>query len=249
MTDGGPAEGGDDQPLYVHATREDFAASGLHEFLGALASADGFALEDAFRKAAADAEEAGDGLRQRVFGLLAGLMSFHMRMDDPAEVFGPKLVMGDRRSMIPSDVRGEQTAVIADLAPTMTHPFVRARMGDIAFLNDRRNHVAGRAAMEAYCAVADGVRDGTLVAGIPGIELGMHDVVKPIGRAIDLMKLLKKKGVVDETVRAAFGRAWDAALDGAHYFPFVDLAEAGMAVGLVTIDGIGAHSCSRHPPE
>ena len=235
-------EDGEDQPLFVHATRGDFAASGLDEFLRRLESADGYALEDAFRKASTDAEAAGDGPRARVFGLLASLMSFHMRMDDPAEVFGPKLVMGDRRSMIPSDVRGEQTAVIADVAPKIVHRLVRARMGDVAFVNERRHHVAGRAAMEAYCAVADGVRDGTLVAGIPGIELGMHDVVKPIGRAIDLMRLLSKKGAVDETVRAAFGRASDAARDGAHYFPFADLAEAGMPVGLVTTDQVAAQA-------
>ena len=55
--------------------------------------------------------------------------------------------MDGRRSMIPSDVRGEQTIILADVAPTVVHPPVRARMGDTAFLNNRRHHVAGRAAM------------------------------------------------------------------------------------------------------
>ena len=198
-------DGSEAPPLYIPATREDFAVSGVNEFLAERLSADCYALEDAFREASTEAKASGDVARERVFGLLAGLMSCHLRMNDPAEVFGPKLVLGDRRSMIPSDVRGEQTAVIADVTPTVAHPLVRARLGDVAFLNDRRHHAAGRAAMGAYCAAADGIRDGTVIAGIPGIELGMHDVVKPISRAIDLMRLLSKRGFIDNTVREAFG--------------------------------------------
>ena len=63
-----------------------------------------------------------------------------------------------------------------------------------------------------------------------------------IGRAIALMGLLNKKGVVYAMVRDAFGRAWDAARDGAHYFPFAELAEAGMPVGLITIDVVAAEA-------
>ena len=185
-----PTDEAAEQPLSTPTTREDFTASGLNEFLADRLDADGYALEAALREAAVAAETESDAVRERVFALIAGLLSFHMRMNDPAEVFGPKLIMGERRSMIPSDVRGEQTAVIADEAPAIVHPYVRARMGDVAFTNDRRHHEAGRAAMEAYCAVADGILDGTTKPDIPGIELGMHDVVKPITRAIDLMRLL-----------------------------------------------------------
>lgn len=172
-----PTDEAAELPLFTTSTREDFDASGLNESLAERPHADGYALESALREAAAVAEADADGVRERVFALVAGLMSFHMRMNDPAEVFGAKLIMGDRRSMIPSDVRGEQTAVIADVTPTIVHPHVRARMGDVAFTNERRHHEAGRAAMEAYCAVAGGLLDGTTQPGIPGIELGMHDVV------------------------------------------------------------------------
>ena len=226
----------DDRPLYVLATREDFAASGLDAFLAARTSADGYSVENDLRDAAAVAAAAGEGSRERVFDLLAGLMSFHMRLDDPAEVFGAKLVMGDRRSMIPSDIRGEQNDVVADMAPSIAHAHLRARMGDVAFLNARRHHRAGRAAMEAYCEVAMRVLAGTVVPGIPGVALGMHDVVKPIARAIDLMRLLNKRGDIAATVRGAFERAWDQARADAAYVQLVELADIGMGVGLLTPD-------------
>ena len=235
-----PTDKAAEQSLFAPTTREDFAASGLNEFLADRLDADGYALEAALREAAVAAETESDAVRERVFALIAGLMSFHMRMNDPAEVFGAKLIIGERRSMIPSDVRGEQTAVIADETPAIVHPHVRARMGDVAFMNDRRHHEAGRAAMDAYCAVADGLLDGTTKPGIPGIELGMHDVVKPITRAIDLMRLLNKRGVADVAVARMFARAWTVAREGGHFIPFVELSDAGMPAGLLTFDEVSA---------
>lgn len=223
-----------EEPIFRFCSTEDFEASGLDAFLKNQGDADDYALGNALRAEERSAETVGDEVRRRVFGLMAGLMSLHMRVDDPAEVFGPVLVMGTRRSMIPSDVRGPQTDVLAEQAMLLPHPSVRARVGDVAFLNARRHHAAGRAAMDAYCELAVGRLDGAFPSSIPGIELGLHDVVEPIKRALQLAGLLQRRGAVPDNVRAAFWRAWNAAIDDARYVQFVELASAGVATGLVT---------------
>jgi hypothetical protein len=58
-------------------------------------------------------------------------------------------VGGTLCSLVPSDVRGAQTEVLAQVAATIPHPLLRARVGDIAFSNARKHHVAGRAATVA----------------------------------------------------------------------------------------------------
>jgi hypothetical protein len=221
------------EPIFRFCSNEDFAASGLDVFLRESADADDYGLGNALRSEERSARDAGDEVRARVFGLMAGLMSLHLRVDDPAEPFGPMLVLGTRRSMIPSDVRGEQTEVLAEQAVELSHPSVRARLGDVAFLNSRRHHLAGRAAMDAYCELAVGRLDGAFPSSIPGVTLGLHDVVDPIKRALRLAGLLQRRGAVPDTVRAAFGRAWDAALREARYVQFVELAGAGVATGIV----------------
>lgn len=220
------------------ATAKDFGNSSLAAFLESYCGSDSYEFEDALSAAAKVAQERGADSDARVFSLVAALMSCHLRVDDPAESFGPKLVWEGRRSLIPSDIRGEQADVIAAVTPTISHPYVRARLGDIAFTLDRRHHQAGRAAMEAYCAIATGRLDGTLACRIPGLELSVHDVVLPIKRALKLMRLLHKRDKVPGVVRDTFTRAYSDAVAQAKYFPFVELAEAGQVVGLIPIDQV-----------
>lgn len=226
-------EAREDAPLFELATAQDFADSGLDEILAELGSADRYALEAALRAGANAAAASGDLPRKRVLGLVAALLSCHLRTDDPAEPFGPMLMIGSRRSIIPSDVRGEQAIILSEVAPGISHPVVRARLGDVAFLTSRRHHIAGRSAMEAYCAQARLVIDGSMVAGVPGIDLGMHDVVKPIVRAIDLMKLLHRTGERSQVVSDTLLLAWQVARNGGAYVPAVELGYAGLSIGVL----------------
>ena len=49
---------------------------------------------------------------------------------------GPGTSFGDRRSMIPSDIRGEQSDVLEAVLPRFKHPALRARLADIVWTND-----------------------------------------------------------------------------------------------------------------
>jgi hypothetical protein len=148
-------------------TADDFRDSDLISFLESYQGSDGYEFEDALGSKASSAEP--DSPNARVFSLIANLMSCHMQVDDPAEPFGPKLIMEGRRSMIPSDVRGDHTDAIVAILPTIPHPCVRARLGDIAFYNDRAHHGAGRIAIDAYCEVVTRRLAGTLACRIPDL--------------------------------------------------------------------------------
>ena len=59
--------------------------------------------------------------------------------------------MDGRRGMIPADLRGDQSAVIGELVPTLQNPGLRARMADIVWINDRKRAAMAHHAIDAYC--------------------------------------------------------------------------------------------------
>jgi hypothetical protein len=223
----------DSTPIALPTT-DDFTNSGINGFLESYSGADSYEFEDALRSHAASAGP--DSADARVFAFIANIMSCHLRVEDPAEPFGPKLIMDGQRTMIPADIAGAYTDVIAAVVSTISHPSVRARLGDVAFYNDRRHHEAGRTAMEAYCEVVTRRLAGTLACRIPNLELSVHDIVVPMRRAIRLMRLLHKREQVPTVVQEAFEAAYAKAVAEGKYFPFVELAGIGEAVGIIPVD-------------
>src|SRR3954468_21902884 len=74
----------------VLASAADLAAIDLEAALGEIDRADDHALEQALGHAAEAAAQAGHEAAARAYGLLAILCTFHLRVEDPAEVYGPR---------------------------------------------------------------------------------------------------------------------------------------------------------------
>src|SRR3546814_3920288 len=100
--------------------------------------ADDHALERALDSAREKAEGRGDTAAQRGYRLLSTLCTFHLRVEDQAEVWAPRWQGPDGRSYTASDFRGEQTAILADMVATIPHPALRARVADVVWYNDRK---------------------------------------------------------------------------------------------------------------
>src|ERR1700674_3010950 len=65
---------------------------------------------------------------KEVFRLLSEIAGIHL---DPAErgrIWRPGIQSNDRRSMIPSDIRGEQSDVLEAVLAKVEHPALRARI-------------------------------------------------------------------------------------------------------------------------
>jgi tetratricopeptide (TPR) repeat protein len=65
-----------------------------------------------------------------IMTLFQNLFSYHVRPDSPGETFGPLMVMGDKRTAIPSDLTREEREYLAELLPTVTDPEARSRIAD-----------------------------------------------------------------------------------------------------------------------
>jgi hypothetical protein len=98
----------------------------------------------------------------------------------------PGTSFGDRRSIIPSDIRGEQSDVLEVVLPRVKHPALRARIADIVWTNDKRKGGMAKTAIEAYCDCVEGLMNGSLKAAyqIDGCDLG--DARTPAHRALQI---------------------------------------------------------------
>lgn len=108
------------------------------------------------------ADEAQFGTSIGAAKLLTAICGLHFRLHDRAETFGAMVVFEDgRRSPIPADWKGLQSEEIARAAADIRNPGLRARMADVAWVNDRRDHRSAALAVDAYCEAAELLGDGT----------------------------------------------------------------------------------------
>ena len=121
---------------------------------------DCWSLGDLYQTAAAEQDIGGNATAARVFGLLSAIAQVHLKPEDRSEPYGPQFVMNGRRSMIPADIRGDQSAAIAELVPTLQNPGLRARLADMTWFNDRKLASMARHAVDAYCEAVQLVLDG-----------------------------------------------------------------------------------------
>jgi len=131
---------------------------------------------------------------KEVFRLLGEIAGIHL---DPAErgsIWRPGSSSGNLRSMIPSDIRGEQSDVLEAVLPRIGHPALRARIADIVWTNDKRKSGVAKTAIDAYCDCIEGLMDGSLKAAHPVDGLHLIDVQKPAHRALQIASSITKRG-------------------------------------------------------
>lgn len=131
-----PAEASAEVPADLPApTASDLLDCGYSEALaGAL---DEFypGLAGPLGAAARAADEEGAHARSRALRLLAELCAMRLDADDASEPYKPGYVAfaDGRRSAIPDDYDAATLAVLAQAAPAITHPLLRARLADVVW--------------------------------------------------------------------------------------------------------------------
>ncbi len=215
-------------PVRPLITATMIAAVDLAEMLAPVADQDEHAVETRLYAVAREAREAGADTRADTLELLAGIMTIAVRPDDENNPFGPKIVLEGRRSMIPDDIVGEQSSILANLVDTLPNVHLRAKIGDLAFYNSRKHWKAAATAITAYCAIARGRLDNTITPRWPERAESILDVVSPLARATALSGLTRKRGDVSADLTDTLRACYDAALTGRHYVAFVKIAELGL---------------------
>lgn len=219
-------------PASLVVSAESFTAFDFEAPIAGFAQCDAYGMSDTYQKAAKAAEAAGQVTELKVFGLLAGICSIMLHVEDRGDPWGPMWTSGDQRSAIPSDFRGAQSAVLEQLLPAIKHPALRARLADIVWTNDRTRGQAARVAVEAYCECAEGLLSGTFHAAYEAQNRASFEVIDVIGRALTVAYLTSKK--IDKRVQfsARLTDAWktlyDLAVKDAAFVVFIRTATLGL---------------------
>jgi hypothetical protein len=152
-------------PPYLRASLADLVDFDFEAPIRGSQAADSNELSDRFRTSAETAapEENHETPAARVFSMLAAVTGMHLKSQDANEPFGPMVVRPDGLgSAAPSDFRGEPIAVLAEMAARAEHPVLRARLGDVSWLLERKRTQLGRTAISAYAEIVKQVDDGGL---------------------------------------------------------------------------------------
>ncbi len=111
-----------------------------------------------FRRQAEECRERGEATHANAWALLQELTSMMFHPGDKSQPFGPMAEWGDRRTMIPSDLRGELADAVHGFALQIQDPELRARLMDVVW-EANRNHTAAEAAVPAYMESARNLFD------------------------------------------------------------------------------------------
>lgn len=219
-------------------TAEMIAAVDLEAVLAPVADEDDHKVERQLSVAAKAAREAGEVERALVLELFAAIMYIAVRPDDEASPFAAMIIMDGRRSMIPDDIAGEQSAILAEVVGKLPNRHLRAKVGDVVFYNSRKHWRAAAVAIPAYCEIARGRLEDTIRPRPLRPADSIMDVIEPLARATALAKLTKKRGDMPDEVRNTLTACYSAALSGNHYAVFVKLAELALWNGILSPDQV-----------
>jgi len=204
-------DGGGNYIGLEHVTAEDFAA-GCEGPIAESRKVYVACHAALYQKAQKEAEAAGDARAERVYRLLAAVTHIHFKPNDKAEPYGPKFVMDGRRSIIPSDLRGAQSEVFAAVAPAVVNPGLRARLADIAWLNDRKQAAMAQLAISSYCAAVQDVIDGKAELFFEDRKATSHNGTELLRRACQIANMTgwkepeasRLKGLIASLGKSAF---------------------------------------------
>jgi hypothetical protein len=169
----------------------DFDACALEAPIAALNQVDMPSLSIAYQQALATTPSP----CKEVFRLLSEITGIHLNPAERGRIWGPGFSFNNRRSMVPSDIRGEQSDVLEEVLPRIKHPALRARIADIVWTNDMRKGAVAETAITAYCDCVTGLMDGSLKAAYPVDGCNLVDALTPAHRALQIASATTKRSV------------------------------------------------------
>ena len=216
MTDKGSQASRDGMEQLTVVTLSDFEAVDFEAPIRDTDEMDCLELSSMFCSAAAKQMDAGDDCAIRVFELLAGVASINLKPWDRAEPYGPDRVYGDRRSIIPSDLKGEQSRVFSAVAPNIRNAALRGRLADIVWQNDRSQAEMARLAISSFCEVVQLVLEGKAAFSPVKLKASSSPACDLLSRACDISKAIGNKDPEVSELKALIQNVFQDALDNRH---------------------------------
>jgi hypothetical protein len=153
-------------PPWARATPADLAGLDFEAPIAQSTSAESTALGDLFgasARALATEDRVPDTPSARVFQMLGGACGMLLQPAEPNEPFAAMAIFpGKGRSAIPSDFMGPPLEALVEMASLAKHPTLRARLGDLCWLLDRKRGALAGTAASAYVEIVEKVDSGVL---------------------------------------------------------------------------------------
>lgn len=145
-----------------------------------------------------DAELTAEELK--AYQLLNSILHMSFHPEDPASPYGAMLVLENRRSMIPNDLSLAQVIELGKVATSFEHAGIRARVSDIAWLQNRRHRQMADLAITSYAECVNSVLSG--VGRHEFSELGElnFQTISLLRRAFQISKAVKGKNAFPEVL-------------------------------------------------
>ena len=134
---------------WVSVTSDDLLALPLEEALEESERRECRAYSKVFRERAQPCEDGGDADSHTAWSLLVQLTDLRLHGNDRSEPFPPSVAGLGRRTMIPSDLRGEPAEAVRTLVAQVRDPELRARLSDVIW-EATRDHTAAENAVRSY---------------------------------------------------------------------------------------------------
>ena len=213
-------------------TTDEFAALEIEAPIRDSKNVDCWTLASLYQTAASEAVESSNEPASRVFALLTAIANLHFKPEDRSEPYGPQSVFHGRRSMIPADLRGDQSAVIAELVPTIRNPGLRARLADIAWHNDRKLAAMAQQAIDACCEAVQLVLDREAEFFDEDRTASSNDGCNMLRRACQIAHATGWKDPQASRLRTLLGAVIQDAIDRQDHRGFFNAAEIALQFGI-----------------
>ena len=155
MTDKGSQASRDRMERLTVVTLSDFEAVDFEAPIQDSKSVNCMKLASKFQCAAREQETAGNPVAFKVYSRLGEILLIHLNPFDQSEPFTPIYKTNKQRSMIPSDLAGENSQALTEIAPDIKNHALRARLSDIAWQNNKKCADLSRLAIHSYCEAVE----------------------------------------------------------------------------------------------
>ena len=210
-----------------------FDVAAINALTSSLETVDCRSLCTVFEKAFVIARAEGPSDHMVVLQLLAGATSIVLRPSDRGAEWGPWLSTLTQRAPVPDDLRGEQSETFAQLAPSLTHPGLRARLADLAWSNDRKLGASATLAVDSYCECAEQLVDGRSVPSFNAPGLASTEALQYVERALVIGFVTRRKRVQPGRTVATLKTVYALARDRCEIGIFVKAAKLGIGYDLL----------------
>ncbi|MGE3622950.1 MAG: hypothetical protein AB7H77_03620 [Bdellovibrionales bacterium] len=177
-----------------------------------IASMEPYKLADAYWSAAIEAKKENDSNSYDLYSALAQLLNLHLRPTDRANVWGAHTGYWEgRRSLIPSDLKGEQNETLYGAIEKVENPILKARIADIVWSNDKKKWKAAIAAVTSYCTLVREILEGILIPEFTDAGYALVEAVDYAQRGLQISHSISKKGKLASEITEALKDLYEEA--------------------------------------